>query len=88
MVSTRSASGTPPPSSKILVKFKKPKDLQETKVLPKSTTMRTKSIAQKKKSGSSGVDEPSASRKRAVDVKAEAVSKRSRLSKKKNDVSI
>ena len=85
MVSTRAASGTPPPSSKILVKFKKTK---ETKVLPKSPTMRTKSIAQKKKSGSSGVDEPSPSRKRAVDVKAEAVSKRSRLSKKKNDVSI
>ena len=85
MVSTRAASGTPPPSSKILVKLTKPK---ETKVLPKSPTMRTKSIAQKKKSGSSGVDEPSPSRKRAVDVKAEAVSKRSRLSKKKNDVSI
>ena len=71
MVSTRSTSGTPPPSSKILVKFKKPEVLQEKKGVLKTHTMRTKSIAQKKKNGSSGVDEASGSRKRVVDVKIE-----------------
>ena len=88
MVSTRSASATPPPSAKILVKFKKPKDLKEKNGRLKTHSMRTKSAARKKKIASSEVGEASGSRKRAMDVNIDAPSKRTRQSKKVKDVRI
>ena len=48
--------------------------------------MRTKSVARKKITSSFDVAEGSGSKKRAMDLKSEALPKRSRLSKKANDV--